>query len=73
MLLDPVKHFISVLSILKNGVTEISFHPGYENSDPNDSIKTAEIRTRDLLIANSSEVKTYIKKNNINLISFKNL
>ena len=73
MLLDPVKHFISVLSILKNGVTEISFHPGYENSDPNDSIKTAEIRTRDLLIANSSEVKTYIKENNINLISFKNL
>jgi len=70
---DPIQQFIRTLSTLKPGVTEISFHPGYLNSDPNDSIKTAELRIRDLKIANAPEVRQYIKENNIQLINFKNI
>ncbi len=70
---DPIDQFIRTLSILKPGVTEISFHPGYEGSDPNDSQKTAELRVRDLQIASAPRVKDYIQKNNIQLINFKDL
>lgn len=70
---DPIEQFIRTLSILKPGVTEISFHPGYKDSDPNDSNKTAELRIRDLAVANSSAVMDYIKKNNIQLVNFKEI
>lgn len=70
---DPIEQFIRTLSVLKPGVTEISFHPGYENADPNDSEATASLRVRDYEVANSSEVINYIKSNNIKLINFKDL
>lgn len=70
---DYIAQFILTLSVLSDGVTEISFHPGYTNSYPNDSEKTAALRLRDLEIANSEEVMAYIKKNNIQLIGFKDL
>ncbi|TYB79044.1 carbohydrate deacetylase [Bizionia myxarmorum] len=70
---DPIEQFIRTLSMLKAGVTEISFHPGYLNADPNDSKKTAELRMRDLKIANSVEVRQYTIDNNIQLINFKNI
>lgn len=70
---DPIEQFIRTLSILKPGVTEISFHPGYENSDLNDSKQTAALRIRDLKVANSALVMDYIKKNNIQLINFKDI
>lgn len=68
---DPVEQFIRTLSTLKSGVTEISFHPGYKDSDPNDSINTAALRIRDLKVANSTAVIEYIRDNNIQLINFK--
>lgn len=67
---DPIDQFIRTLSVLKVGVTEISFHPGYKNSYPADSYKTADLRLRDLEVANSPLVKEYIQKKNIKLISF---
>lgn len=70
---DPIIQFLRALSVLNNGVTEISFHPGYMNSYPKDSEKTAGLRLRDLEVANSREVIQYIKKHNIHLISFMNL
>lgn len=70
---DPIEQFIRTLSTLNEGTTEISFHPGYENSYLKDSEKTALLRIRDLKVANSSLVKEYITKNNIKLINFKNL
>lgn len=70
---NPIKQFIRTLSMLKTGVTEISFHPGYLDSDSNDSKKTAELRIRDLKIANAPEVKNYIKDNKIQLINFKDI
>lgn len=70
---DYLKQFINALSILKEGVTEISFHPGYENSYVKDSKATAQIRLRDLAIAKSPEVIEYIKRNNIQLINFRDL
>jgi len=69
---DPVDHFISVLSVLRSGVTEISFHPGYKGSNPTDSEKTAKLRVIDLKILTSEKVKEYIDKNNIILINFNN-
>lgn len=70
---DPIEQFIRTLSMLKPGVTEISFHPGYKNSDPNDSKKTADLRERDLKVTTSREVQKYIKDNNIQLINFKDI
>lgn len=68
-----VQQFINTLSVLKQGVTEISFHPGYENSYYNDSETMLQIRLRDLEIAKSDIVKNYIKDNHIQLISFREL
>jgi predicted glycoside hydrolase/deacetylase ChbG (UPF0249 family) len=70
---DSINQFTRTLSVLKSGVTEISFHPGYKNSCPADSNKTAALRLRDLEVANSEKVKQYIMENNIQLISFKDL
>lgn len=70
---DPVCQFIKTLSALREGVTEISFHPGYLNSNLNDSDMTAALRLRDLKVAKSEVVREYIKKNDIQLISFKDI
>lgn len=70
---NPDAQFIKALSVLKQSVTEISLHPGYVNSYPNDSEKTATLRLRDMEVANSKEVLLYLKKHNIQLISFKDL
>lgn len=70
---DPITQLLRALSVLNKGVTEISFHPGYVNSYPEDSEKTAALRIRDLKVANSNEVIEYIKKHKIQLISFNNL
>jgi hypothetical protein len=68
-----INQFIKSLSVLRDGVTEISFHPGYANSYPKDSDKTSALRLRDLEIANSKKVMEFIKNQNIQLISFKDL
>lgn len=70
---DEVNQFIQALSMLKPGITEISFHPGYINSNPQDSKNTAALRTRDFKIAISSKVRNYLSENHIKLISFKDL
>lgn len=70
---DKVSHFIDVLQVLKPGVTEISFHPGYPNSVPLDSERTARLRISDFEIATSPLVKEFIQKNNIHLISFRDI
>lgn len=70
---NPVIQFIRTLTVLPEGDTEISFHPGYLNSYPEDSEKTAALRLRDLEVANSPEVREFIQKQNIRLISFKDL
>lgn len=70
---NPVTQFIRTLSVIKTGITEISFHPGYFNSYPNDSEKTAALRLRDLEVANSPEVREFIEKQNIRLINFRDL
>ena len=70
---DYIQQFINALSVLKEGITEISFHPGFKGSYLHDSAKTAQIRIRDMEIAKSSRVYEYIKNNKIQLISFKDL
>ena len=70
---DEVEQFIQALSMLKPGVTEISFHPGYPESNPHDSVNTASLRIRDFNVATSQKVKDYLSENQIKLISFKDL
>ena len=70
---DPIEQFIQTLTVLKNGVTEISFHPGYENSYQTDTESTKELRVRDLSVATSPRVRKVIKEMGIELISFKDL
>lgn len=70
---DEVEQFIQALMMLKPGVTEISFHPGYMNSNPHDSVNTASLRIRDFNVATSKKVKEYLSENQIKLISFKDL
>lgn len=65
--------FINTLSVLKSGVTEISFHPGYKDSYSFDSIMMSEIRRRDLEVAKSDIVRNYIESNGIQLIDFRDL
>lgn len=73
LLHDEVEQFIQALSMLKPGVTEISFHPGYPNSNPQDFVNTASLRIRDYKVATSKKVKEYLSQNNIKLISFKDI
>lgn len=70
---DEIEQFIHALSTLKAGVTEISFHPGYLNSNLQDSQKTAALRIRDFNVATSLKVMNYLSDNKIKLISFKDL
>lgn len=70
---DPIEQFIQTLSVLENGVTEISFHPGYENSYPDDTESTKKLRIRDFSVATSSRVRKSMKEMGIELISFKDL
>lgn len=70
---DEVEQFIQALTMLKPGVTEISFHPGYMNSNPYDTVNTASLRIRDFNVATSKKVKDYLSENQIKLISFKDL
>lgn len=70
---NPIKQFINTLSILKPGVTEISFHPGYLNSRKEDTKVTKDLRIRDLKVSCSEEVIKAIKEKKINLINFKDI
>lgn len=70
---DPIEQFIQTLSVLEDGVTEISFHPGYENSYPDDTESTKKLRIRDFSVATSSRVRDAIKEMGIQLISYKDL
>jgi hypothetical protein len=70
---NHIKQFINTLSVLKEGVTEISFHPGYPNSNPRDSEKTALLRPRDLEVSNADIIKNYIQENKIQLINYRSL
>jgi len=70
---NEVEQFIQALSMLKTGVTEISFHPGYPDSNLQDSSNTASLRIRDFNVATSKKVKDYLSDNQIKLISFKDL
>ena len=70
---NPIKQFINTLSILKPGVTEISFHPGYLNSRNEDSKVTKNLRIRDMKVACSEEVIKAIKTKKIKLINFKEI
>ncbi|MCF8256979.1 MAG: ChbG/HpnK family deacetylase [Flavobacteriales bacterium] len=67
---DPVEQFIRALSCLRPGVTEISFHPGYMDSVPNDSAKTAELRVRDYRVSTDTKVLRFIETHGIKLVSF---
>lgn len=73
VLKDKVEQFLHVLDALKPGVTEISFHPGYEGSNPDDRPSTAALRISDLEIATSEKVHEHIRKRNIQLINFNDL
>lgn len=68
---DKVLHFIEVLRILKPGVTEISFHPGYVDSNLVDKPSTAKLRVSDFKVSTSSLVKDFIRTNGIQLINFR--
>lgn len=70
---NHIRQFINTLSVLKEGITEISFHPGYLNSNPRDSEKTAQLRPRDLEVAKSDIIKNYIRENKIQLINYRSL
>lgn len=65
-----IDHFLNVLSVIEPGITEISFHPGYHLSNPNDIASTAALRVKDLEIATHPDVSEFIKKNKINLVNF---
>lgn len=68
---DPVEQFINTLSCIRPGLTEISFHPGFEGADPDDSVKTALLRVSDLRVATSPQVIQYLNDNHIRLVNFK--
>lgn len=70
---NHIEQFIKTLSILKKGSTEISFHPGYKYSCSFDSDDTAKLRVRDFKILTSKDVLSFINKQNIQLINFKDL
>jgi len=70
---NPIKQFINTLGILKSGVTEISFHPGYLNSRNEDTKVTKDLRIKDLKVSCSEEVIKAIKAKKISLINFKDI
>ncbi|MCO5240652.1 MAG: ChbG/HpnK family deacetylase [Chitinophagaceae bacterium] len=70
---NHINQFINTLRVLKNGITEISFHPGYANSSGEDSVKTAQLRLNDLEVAKSDIVKEFILHNKIQLINFNDI
>lgn len=70
---DHISQFIHALSVLSNGVTEVSFHPGYESAYNSDDDSMKLIRTRDLSVALNNEVMDFIIKNSIHLIDFKDI
>ncbi|HRP31784.1 MAG TPA: ChbG/HpnK family deacetylase [Agriterribacter sp.] len=71
--INHINQFVNTLSVLKGGVTEISFHPGYPNSNPRDAERTAQLRPKDLEVAKSEIIKNYIRENNIQLINYRSL
>ncbi len=68
---NKILQFLNVLSIIKPGVTEISFHPGYAGSYLNDSLNFEQTRINDYEIALNPVIQSYIKNNNILLANFK--
>jgi predicted glycoside hydrolase/deacetylase ChbG (UPF0249 family) len=70
---DKIAHFLAVLAILQPGVTEISFHPGYENANPSDRDSTRQLRKTDFEIATSPIVREFLIERNIRLINFNDI
>jgi len=68
-----IDQFINTLSVLKKGVTEISFHPGFDNSYPSDSDSFAKVRVNDLKVLTNEEVIQALKNLNIKMINFRYL
>ncbi len=68
--IDYIEHFISTLAVIKPGITEISFHPGYKDSYSNDNQHFSQLRLMDYNMATNRKVIEYISKNKIELSNF---
>ena len=60
-------------SKLQNGVSEMIFHPGYEDLVVSSSAKFTKLRLTELGLLTNSDVVDSIRKNNIQLVNFSNI
>lgn len=71
--LDKVRYFRAFLKTLPEGVSELSVHPGYSGSWPNDSMKMAKIRYFEYQFFNDPSIAEIFKQSSVKLVSFKNI
>jgi predicted glycoside hydrolase/deacetylase ChbG (UPF0249 family) len=69
---SPIDQFINLLSVLRDGITEIAFHPGTYNNAEENKDEISEIRMRDFSIVIDDNVKKFIEKNNIKIVNYEN-
>lgn len=63
----------SYLACVRNGVTELSCHPGRYSDDPMDNDKMRNSRTKELAFLTNPSFREAIEAHNIELISFREL
>jgi predicted glycoside hydrolase/deacetylase ChbG (UPF0249 family) len=70
---NPIDQFMNLLSVLRDGITEVAFHPGsyYNNYDAKKD-EISGIRNRDYSIAINDDVRKFIEKNNIKIVNYEN-
>lgn len=70
---NPKQRLLACIISLRDGVSEIIFHPGYFDESAGDSEKFAKIREDDLALVTDSEIRSAIEKAGVRLISFREL
>ncbi len=68
---DPKTQLLKTLENLPSGISEIIFHPGYEDNEINEPVEFKNIRVVDFNLACDADVLEAIKENRIKLISFR--
>ena len=63
----------SYLASVRDGVTELSCHPGRYSDDPMDNDKMRNSRTNELAFLTDPSLREAIRAHNIELISFREL
>ena len=67
---DPIERLVHALRALPPGLTEMAFHPGFDDPDSLDSLEYRLVRQNDYALLTHPAVRDTLRQEKIYLISY---